>query len=144
MIWKNLRWHLSGQNTWRTLNHKIKNYGFKQIWRSYGPIAGEECACFSVELFFAPTSPQTVGTLINLTAIPCCSVGATPEYRFLLRRPDTVWYDMSGGWQTGATLPWTTDAEVPGNYRWQVWIRDTSSDEIYQGYVDAYFELLAP
>lgn len=69
--------------------------------------------CNTVTLSAAPSSPQTAGIPVSLTAAATCVYGGTPEYRFSYRPSTTNTWTLLRSWGT-ATYTWNSGLTAGG------------------------------
>jgi alpha-tubulin suppressor-like RCC1 family protein len=94
---------------------------------------------FTSSFTSSPTSPQPVGTSINLTAAATCTSGAA-EYRFAYNPPGTSTYTSIGGFGA-ATQTWNTTGLPTGAYNLIVYARGVGNTSTYESYKYSTFNL---
>tara|TARA_B100001989_G_scaffold9575_1_gene6227 strand:- start:433 stop:3105 length:2673 start_codon:yes stop_codon:yes gene_type:complete len=85
----------------------------------------------NVTLSAAPSSPQTSGTSITLTASATC-ISGTPEYKFYMRDTSGKW-SLAQDWNASTTYTWNTSNAVSGTYVLQAWARRQGQTIAYEG-----------
>lgn len=85
----------------------------------------------NVTLSATPSSPQTSGTSITLTASATC-ISGTPEYKFYMRNPSGKWF-LAQDWNASTTYTWNTSNAVSGTYVLQAWARRQDQTIAYEG-----------
>lgn len=73
-----------------------------------------------------PASPSNVGDAVTITASATCTLGETPEFRYLLRDPTETWSTLQD-WTTSTTANWNTTGAAAGGWDIQVWTRAQGS-----------------
>jgi len=81
-------------------------------------------SCTSLNVTAAPPSPHEVGTTITISAAATCP---SPLYRFWLLAPGANGYQMVQDYSASPNFNWITTGNLPGTYRFAVWVRDTNS-----------------
>jgi hypothetical protein len=71
------------------------------------------------------------GETIVFTATAACN--GSPQYRFVMQRPDGVWFETQA-WSSSSSFAWNTTGLPNGFWNIQVWVRDEPSGN-YQAYV---------
>ena len=89
-------------------------------------------ACSGVTLAFNPTSPQSPGAAVTLTA--AASGCPNPQYQFWIQPPGGSWSILQP-YSSSATAPWNTGGAGAGTYLFDVWARQSGSAADWQAHV---------
>jgi hypothetical protein len=138
----------NGAYTWDTTSATSGSYYF-QVWAravgspndydtysSFGYVLDSPCS--SASLAFSPNSTAIVGTSVTATASASC--GGTPYYKFYQLPPGGSWTIVQD-WSATANYTWDTTNAIPGTYYYQVWVRNSGSQENYEQYAPGTYEL---
>lgn len=96
--------------------------------------------CLSGSLGVSPSSPQTVGTSVTLAATATCTAGATPEFRYMYRRPDQTTYTEIRPY-AGGPATWNTTGLPSGAYNLLVYTRASGNASSSEGVAYANYQL---
>jgi len=81
--------------------------------------------CATVGVGFNPSSPQTSGTKVNITAT---STGcANPNYEFWYLPPGSSTWQLGQAYSSSATFAWDTRGKASGAYGFSTWAMDAAS-----------------
>ena len=87
--------------------------------------------CTSAGASPVPSSPQTAGTAVTITAT--ASGCPNPRYQFWIQVPGSSTWSIAQAYSTSATFNWNTTPPA-GTYRYSVWARDASSTAAYDAF----------
>lgn len=99
--------------------------------------------CKSVAINTSVSSPQLVGTSVDLTGTQAGCPDPNPQYQFWLRSPAGVW-SIVKPYSTSNTFTWDTTTYKPGTYLTGVWVKDSLSHKTYDAYAFGTFTLTLP
>ncbi len=142
-VWRQVQgWTSSQSFTWNTgagdIGYSVfyfyaRQPGSATPYEAYaGPLhyainSGQPCT--SATLAASPSSPQPLGTNVDLTAASSCTSGV--EYRFVAYKPDTTYVQLRG-WGDN-THTWNTTGVDIGTWSLQVYSRATGSTSSAEG-----------
>jgi alpha-tubulin suppressor-like RCC1 family protein len=95
--------------------------------------------CTSGTLTASPSSPQSIGTPVTLTASGSCT-GGSPEFRYFYRRSDQSAYTEIAPYTTGSAV-WNTAGLSSGSYSLLTYVRAVGNASTYEGLAYATFLL---
>ncbi len=101
-------------------------------------------SCSSVTASASPSSPQSVGTPVTVTATASGCSDPSPEFEFWIRYPNAACCQVAHTYGTGNVYSWATASLLGGTYTFAVWVKDANSNGLYAnslGRYDAYFVL---
>ena len=127
--------------TWKTLEPPgsytvsvwVRRTGATETFQAYAAMSFTltgGAACTRAELTASPASPQRIGTLVSLSAsaAPC-----TAEFRLWLLPPGAAtWQELTNGYTTTPTLPWSTSTRQAGTHTLALWARSVGSTTAWE------------
>jgi polyvinyl alcohol dehydrogenase (cytochrome) len=108
------------------------------VVRSFNMVFG----CKGVTVTPSPSSPQEVGTAVDIVANATGCPNATPSYEFWIRYPGSSLWQIAKPWSTTATFNWATGTLQAGQYRFSVWVKDSASANSYDAFdANTFYDL---
>ena len=109
---------LRGVGFW-TLNY---GGGAPELWAA---LEGHFVRCANAQVGATPSSPQLMGTVVQLLASSSnCPI---PLYQFWVLAPHSKTWQLAQGYSSDATYNWDSASHAPGTYEFAVWARDIAS-----------------
>jgi hypothetical protein len=98
--------------------------------------------CTGVTLGASPSSPQNVNTPVTLMATPTWCM--QPQYEFWVLPPGATSWSVAQSWSSMSTYAWNTTGLAGGQYAFEVWVKDATSNAQWDAYQSLYYTLLTP
>lgn len=137
--------------SWDTSGLQSGTYSLLVYVRAAGNASGYETAaygtcllgsvCSAVSMVVSPGSPHPTGTAVTLAGSATCSAGASAEYRFLVRPPNTIAYTEFRPYSASPTALWNTSALAPGAYTLLVQTRSLGNPSVMESSAAAPYAL---